>query len=68
MEKLVAVARCIHHSLKSRKCVESTNDSHITSHNIGEKGVDIFNSFIVDMHKTTIKDIKEKFDNYFEPH
>ncbi|CAH0719065.1 unnamed protein product, partial [Brenthis ino] len=39
----------------------------IMLHTIGEKGIEIYNSFNIDINKITLKDIKTKFDNYFEP-
>ncbi|XP_045452929.1 uncharacterized protein LOC123662084 [Melitaea cinxia] len=39
----------------------------IMLHTIGEKGIEIYNSFNIDITRTTLKDIKIKFDNYFEP-
>ena len=36
-------------------------------HSIGEKGLQIFNSFNLNINATTLKIVKQKFDLYFEP-
>ncbi|XP_045782686.1 uncharacterized protein K02A2.6-like [Maniola jurtina] len=39
----------------------------ILLHTVGEKGVEIYNSFNLDLEKITLSEVKNKFDNHFEP-
>uniref|UniRef100_A0A2A4K615 RNA-directed DNA polymerase n=1 Tax=Heliothis virescens TaxID=7102 RepID=A0A2A4K615_HELVI len=39
----------------------------ILLHHIGEKGLQIYNTFNLTIEKTTLAEVKSKFDNFFEP-
>ncbi|CAH2085986.1 unnamed protein product [Euphydryas editha] len=50
--------------------LENTSEKRkvaILLNTIGENGVEIFNSFGIELEKITLNELKTKFDNYFEP-